>query len=117
RHVFDDIPHLVLVFRSTGSQNEFPLAEAQLFDLIGSLVLHQIMRLLSGCGRNIFGDLFSPLRWRCRSSLCRRQSVVCPTLVGAVIVLVNLFSIGLDLVLSWASRCEAGGSRNIEQAV
>src|SRR5439155_13906836 len=80
-HVLNYIPDLVLIFRSTGRKDQFPFAETQLLDLIRSLVLYQIMCLLSGSGRNVLCDLVSPVCWRGGSGFCSQKCVVCPTLV------------------------------------
>src|ERR1700737_5200340 len=61
RHVLDHVPNLVLIFGSAGRQDQLPFPKAKMLDLLRSLILDQIARLLGGGWRNVFTDLVSPI--------------------------------------------------------
>ena len=114
RHVLDYAPDLVLVFRNAGCKHQFPFAEAQLLDLIGSLAVHDVMCLLRRSWRNVLRDLSRQICRRRRAGFSSGQQIG-PAFFRAVIVLKNLLSVSLDLRLRLARRGHSSSACNVEE--
>src|ERR1700686_276566 len=98
RHILDHVPNFVLILWSACRKDEFPFAETKLLDLLRSLVLDQIARLLGRSRRNVFTDLVSPIWGWASGGLCGGQGVSDPTIFRSVIVLENFLTVVLNLL-------------------